>query len=129
MKNMLNKKFAVLGVITLFIILVFSPTTLALKNNRLENIQEKLFDVEITEYKPNGITETRIVKLTQDEVNIFKNKITAARTVEQQLVLLKQYDLISDDITIENLQDGMHKRAESLGITKEVLPEKAMFKC
>jgi hypothetical protein len=128
MRNVFNKKFTVFGVIALFIILAFSPITLAIKNNDIENNQEKLFDVEITEYKPNGNIEKRTVKFTQEEVNELKTKMTTANTVDQQLVLLKDYDLVSDDITIEDLQNGMYQRASSLGITKEVLPEKAMFR-
>jgi len=128
MKNVLNKKFAVFGVIALFIILAFSPTTQAIENDNLEKIQDKLFDVEITEYKPDGNIQKRIVKFTQEEVNSFKNKMTTVKTVDQQLVLLKDYDLVSDDITIEDLQNGMYQKASHLGITKEVIPEKAMFR-
>lgn len=123
----LNKKFVVLGVVVLFIALVFTPTTHAGYINKL-NSKEELIQIEISEYKSDGIIENKIFSLTKKEVNNLKNELLNSKTIEKQLFILKEHELIPEDVNTKDLENDMYKRASSLGITEDTQPEKSRIK-
>ena len=123
----LNKKFVVLGVVILFIALVFTPTTHAGNINK-SNSKGELIQIEISEYKSDGIIENKIFLLTKEEVNDLKKGLLNSKTIEKQLFILKEYELIPENVNTKDLENDMYKRASSLGITEDTQPEKTRIK-
>lgn len=123
----LNKKFVILGIVVLFIALVFTPTTHAGYINE-SNSKEELIQIEISEYKSDGIIENKIFSLTKEEVNELKKGLLNSKTIEKQLFILKEYELIPENVNTKNLENDMYKRASSLGITEDTQPEKTRIK-
>ena len=122
-----NKKYVVLGVVVLFIALVFTPTTHAGYINEL-NSKGELIQIEISEYNSDGIIENKIFSLTKKEVNDLKMELLNSKTIEKQLFILKEHELIPENINTEDLENDMYKRASSLGITEDTQPEKSRIK-
>jgi hypothetical protein len=123
----LNKKFVVLGVVVLFIALVFTPTTHATNINE-SNLKEELIQIEISEYKSDGIIENKTFSLTKGEVNDLKKGLLNSKTIEKQLFILKEYELIPENVNTKDLENDMYKKASSLGITEDIQPEKTRIK-
>lgn len=59
-----------------------------------EESRQELIEIEVTEYKPDGSIETRVVYLTQSEINNLKNKLRDAQTLDEEFSILKSYGLI-----------------------------------
>jgi hypothetical protein len=123
----LNKKFVVLGVVVLLIALVFTPTTHASNINE-SNSKEGLIQIEISEYKSDGIIENKTFSLTKEEVKDLKKGLLNSKTIEKQLFILKEYELIPENVNTKDLENDMYKRASSLGITEDIQPEKTRIK-
>ena len=114
-----TKKFLAYGLIFLFIAVSFTSTI-----NAENNIagKKKLFDVEITEYKPDGTIDKGIISLTKVELLGLKKDLLAAKTNEQKLSVFKEKGLISQSIKLNDLEQGMYQKAENLGISKNIDP-------
>jgi hypothetical protein len=123
----LNKKIVILGVVALFIALVFTPTTQAGLANEL-NLKEELIQIEISEYKSDGLIENKIFTLTKKEVNRLKSELLNSKTIEEQLLILKENGLIPENVNNKDLENGMYKRASSLGLTEDLSAEKSSFR-
>ena len=123
----LNKKLGVLGVICLFFTLTITPTTQANTLSEL-NSKEVLTQIEISEFKSDGSIENKIFSLTKTEFNFLKNELLNSKTIEEQLVILKGYGLIPENVKTKDLENGMYKKALSLGLTEDNLPEKSSIK-
>jgi len=124
---LLNKKLLVFGVAVIFFALVFIPATHANYNNEL-NSDEELLQVEISEYKSDGIIENKIFSLTKKEVNNLKEELLNTITIEEQLSILKEYSLIPENVNTIDLENDMLKKASSLGINEDFIPEKSRIK-
>lgn len=128
MKIAFSKKYFVIGVVVLLLALAYAPTTQAKIGNDLKNDEKQLFGVEIEEYKPDGSTVKNIVKLTQIEINSLKSELINAKTNEDQISIFKKYNLISKDVKVDDLESGMYKKAERLGLDKDILLNKLQIK-
>jgi hypothetical protein len=128
MKIAFSKKYFVIGVVLLLLALAYAPTTQANIGNDSKNDEKQLFEVEIKEYKPDGSTIKNIVKLTQIEINSIKSELINANTNEDQISIFKKYNLISKDVKVDDLESGMYKKAESLGLDKNMLLNKLQIK-
>jgi hypothetical protein len=124
---LLNKKFITFGVVVLFIILVFTPITHASFLNDF-NSKKNLIQIEISEYNSDGIVENKIFSLTKKEVNELKMELLNSKTIENQLLILKEHRLIPENIGIKDLENGMNKKAAGLGITEDSQPVKSRIK-
>jgi hypothetical protein len=60
-------------------------------------------------------------------MNDLKNEILNSESVEDQLSILKKYNLISQDVNEEELKNGMFERAEDLGFDPDT-PVESRFK-
>ncbi len=110
------KKIFIIGAITLFLILAVSPAIQAENTNNSINDKEKLYEIEIEEFKADGTTEKNIIQLTNKELNELKNELLSTRSVDDQLLILKKYNLIPEDKSINDLENGMREKAFNLGI-------------
>jgi hypothetical protein len=105
------------AVIILFIAISLAPAI----NSESNSIKdEKNCDVEITEYKSDGTINKVTISLTKDELNDLKKDLFTAETQEQKLTILKQKGLVPQNIELENLEKGMYKKAERLGISNDI---------
>jgi len=116
MRKSISKLFVV-GVITLFIILTFTPAI-----NAVEDIKEvNLTEIEVTNYNPDGSITTEIISIEKSDMESLKNKLVAAKSLENRLEVLKEYKIISKDQTEDELYQGMLNKAEKLGLTRNLL--------
>jgi len=84
-----------------------------------KEVQEKSVKAEITEYTSNGLIEKRVIALSQGEADELKSKLIDAETFEERFSILKEYGLILREISLENWKEGMYKKAEAMGLTKD----------
>jgi hypothetical protein len=119
-----GKKYYVIGVAILIMALAYAPITQAEIDDGLKNDEIQLFEVEIEEYKPDGSIEKNIVKLTQIEINSLKNELLDVKTDEDQISILKKYNLIQKNVKADDLELGMYKKAELLGLDNDNLRKK-----
>ena len=122
-----DKKFLAFGVLILFFTLIFTPITYASLENQSKP-KEKLFQIEISGYTSDGITENKIYSLTKKQVNDLKNELLQSKTIENQLFILKKYNLIPENVDATDLENDMHKKASKLGINKDMLPENSKIR-
>ena len=80
-----DKKFVAFGVLILFFTLIFTPITYASLENQSKP-DEDLLQIEISEYKSDGIIENKIFSLTKKEVNDLKDELLKSKTIEKQLL-------------------------------------------
>ena len=84
-----------------------------------EGYQHACIDIEVTEYKPDGSTETRTVSLPRRDAAALKEKLLKKQTIEEQFSLLKEFHLIPADASPQALRAGMEQAADEMGLTKE----------
>ncbi len=128
MKKSFTNKFVVYGVIGIFITLALAPVTFARISNDTKNIKEELLEVEISEYKPDGSIDKKVFSFTQKEINNIKNEILSIKSIDEQLSVLKKYNLIRQDKTVKELETGMYENANRLGITPDEYPQQSKLK-
>jgi hypothetical protein len=105
-------KLYVTAVITLFLILCFIPAT-----NTAESIKKAdLTEIEVTDYNPDGSITTKIVTIKKSDMITLKNKLVNSESIEENLNVLKEYNLVSKDQTPEDLYQGMLNKADLLGL-------------
>jgi len=122
-----DKKFVAFGVLILFFTLIFTPITYASLENQSKP-DEDLLQIEISEYKSDGIIENKIFSLTKKEVNDLKDELLKSKSIEKQLFVLKEHNLIPENVETIDLENNMYKKASNLGIYKDIQPEKAKIK-
>ena len=122
-----DKKFVAFGVLILFFTLIFTPITYASLENHSKP-EKDLLQIEISEYTSDGIIENKIYSLTKEQVNDLKNEMLQSKTIENQLFILKKYNLIPENVDVTDLENDMYKKASNLGINKDLIPEKSRFK-
>ncbi len=115
--SMFTKKFLVTIVIFLFIAISFTSAINAENNFNKGN---KFFDVEITEYKSDGTIDRNIISLTKVELLNLKKELLASKTIGEKLSVFKGKGLISRDVKVSNLEQGMYQKAEKFGISKNM---------
>ncbi len=88
-------------------------------NATTEDVQESVIKIEVNEYKPDGTIETTSVPLAQGGVNELKKALLLAKNSDERFDVLKEYGLIPEEETLDDLKQGMCERAELMGITPE----------
>jgi len=113
------KKWLVVGIIILFLMIGFSPIINADGNT----IPQAIGDVPITilECKADGTAERTVFRMTQAQADSFHEEMRNAQDLETKLSIYKKYTLISQDITVDTLQAGMEERAQEMGLTQDDL--------
>jgi len=70
----------------------------------------------VTRYNADGSAERHVMSLSAQTVQRLKERIVEASTAEERLTLLQEYDLLSDDISLDAWKTGMEQRAAMLGL-------------
>lgn len=83
-----------------------------------KEMQEKLIEAEIIEYNPNGLTEKKIVALSESKANELKNKLMSTETMDERFSILQKYGLI-DKISLDRWKEGMYKKAAEIGLMED----------
>ena len=138
-ENNFLKKGLVIGIIILFVGVAILPGTYANVSN-LNTVQQKtvsfninnrgelntvLFSEEdvveilITENKPDGSIEETIVLLPREQVEELSKELKEAREPEKKIAIYKEYELIPQDVSLEQLRIGMLQKAQHLGLTQK----------
>jgi len=115
-------------VIALLLALAFIPSINAdiEKNIPPVNIvskDEKLVKLVVTEHKPDGTKESKIVRMLESDIKQLQDDLRNAKDLDERLSIYKNYKLIPEDVTSEKLRAGMEERARQLGLTEEKLEE------
>ena len=126
MNKSVGKKFFVFGVLSLFLILAFTPATQAEGDHDFTEVKEKLFNIEIEEFKADGSIKKKVFEITQNEINKLKNELLSTESIEERLLVLKKYNLIPKDKVVDELETGMYEKADRLGITPDYAPQKTI---
>ncbi|MEA2054509.1 MAG: hypothetical protein U9O96_05265 [Candidatus Thermoplasmatota archaeon] len=135
MGKTLWKKGLVVGVIAVFLGITLTPAIGTLNSPVLyekdgkiyamsdtgncEGKKINLIKIEVNEYMPDGSIETRVVPLTEKEVNELKSRLYNAKTIEERFSMLKEYGLIPEETLLEGLEKGMYAKAERMGLVRE----------
>ena len=122
-----DKKFVAFGVFIIFLTLIFTPITNASFKDQSDP-EEDLLQIEISEYTSDGLIVDKIFSLTKKEINDLKNELLGSKTIEKQLIVLKEHGLIPENVDATDLENSMYKRASNLGINREISPEKASIR-
>lgn len=89
-------------------------------DNRGEMLPQERVEVEVTEHRPDGRTNTRLVVLTQSEIEALETSLSATFSLEEKLVLLKEYGLIPMDASCGAIQAGLKQRAAEIGFVGKI---------
>ena len=120
------KKLLVVGVIVLFLGLAIAPSINAIVDGSKpklfsRNADCKTVKLAVYEYKADGTIEKNIVRLSYEKLNELKEEIQTVENIEERLSILKEYNLLPQDVTLEKLRAGMERKAQRVGLTDERL--------
>lgn len=126
------RKGLIIGIITLFMSLTALP---ALSTGQLINLGDKnrkfgiteamdtpletrgnTIEIELTEYRPDGSYETRMVELPLDMVREIMITFQNLKDPISGFTILKKYGLIPEGTRLEDWRRGMQNRAQTLGV-------------
>jgi hypothetical protein len=113
---MKKNNIIILGVIGLLLILGLTPAASGSYFNNDETDINELIDVEVIDYKEDGTTETRVVKLNLLEIKNFKKDYLNTKSVDEKLQILQKYKLVSEETSLLEWKYGMLSIAKELGI-------------
>ena len=118
-KRTMKRKCLVVGIILLFLTIGFSPIINADHNTVQETIDR--VPVTILESRPDGTVEKTAVRMTHEQADSFHEELRNAHDLDIKLSIYKKYNLISQDVTVDSLREGMEKRAQEMGLTQNGL--------
>jgi|GEM_PF-3367849 len=110
------------GIVLLFLMIGASPIINADGNA----IPQSIDDVSITilECKADGTVERTVFRMSSEQAESFHEEMGNALDLEMRLSIYKKYNLISQDITVDSLREGMEERAQEMGLTQDGLMSK-----
>jgi len=120
------KKLLAVGVIVLFLGLAIAPSINAIVDGSKpklfsRNADDKTVKLVVYEYKADGTIEKNIVRLSYEKLNELKEEMQTVENIEERLSILKEYNLLPQDVTLEKLRAGMEEKAQRVGLTDERL--------
>ena len=107
------KKGAAIGAVFVIMSLVFVPA-LHSTADAVDDSQ-KLY-AEITEYRADGSTVQRVITLTRLMVEDIKAAILETHDQEKRFQILREYELLPADSSLDKWQKGMMQRADVIGL-------------
>lgn len=113
------KKCFTVGIILLLLTIGFTP----ILNANINATTQTKEDVPITilVYKGDGTAERTDFLMSAEQADNFREEMENAQDLETRLSIYKKYNLISDEITVDWLQQGMQERAQTMGLTQNGL--------
>lgn len=127
-----------LGIILLFVGLSFSPATgsiLEADDNQISTQEEK---IQVYFWDTTGVRTTKqIIELTEAEWlelrlelrEIRASSNTMEELLDNQIEIFKQYDLVTEDVTYDEIQQKANKRFANRPLRRSIAPAetKAIF--
>ncbi|MFO7678076.1 MAG: hypothetical protein R6V50_06840 [Thermoplasmatota archaeon] len=110
------KKCFTVGIILLLLTIGFTPILNANINATTQTTEE--VPITILVYKGDGTVERIDFLMSAEQADKFREEMENAQDLETRLSIsiYKKYNLISDEITVDWLQQGMQERAQRNGI-------------
>jgi hypothetical protein len=78
--------------------------------------QHTLIDLQVTEYRADGTTETNTVWISCDEAVALDNALENAHTLKDQIALLVEHQVLPQDASLDAIAEGIEKQAAILDI-------------
>jgi len=108
------RKLLIVGVIILFLGLAISPSI-----NANVSKESELVEIKVSNYREDGRAEKTTIKLSKEKASELAKQIRQSDDPEEQFLLHKEYGLIPEDVTREQLRQKMLRVAERLDLTQE----------
>ena len=104
----MNKKIFTTSIVILFIGLALAPGINAVVEKKtppqdVSTASEKMVRLLVTEYKPDGTKESKIVRLPESQVEEMRKRLKTVDDLDDRLSIYKEYELIPLDVTSEKL--------------------------
>ena len=117
------KKLLVVGVIVLFLGLAIAPSINANINRKLPRAvlnatDDEIVEIIVTEFKLDGTIEKSTVEMSCQKAKELRKELKDVKNEEVRLSIYKKYNLISQDVTREQLRADMEERAWIIRISK-----------
>jgi hypothetical protein len=122
--NPLLRRGIAVVVIALLIALAFAPSINADTEKKATILEvsgesEKMVRLVVTEHKPDGTKESKIVKLPQSQVKQMREELQHAEDIDERLSIYKTYGVIPEDVTREKLRAGIEEKTQKMSLKKE----------
>jgi hypothetical protein len=114
-QNTIVKKGLIVGIVLLFLTIGFSPIINA-DGNKIGSIPITIF-----ECKADGTVKRTVFRMSPEQADSFHEEMRNAQDLETKLSIYKKYNLISQDITVDSLREGMEERAQRMGLAQNGL--------
>ena len=122
----ITKRIACFGVFLLLIGITFTPvisscTVKCFKTSYQLREKSATAEVVVREYNGDGTYKEIKKKLTVEKIEELKEKVLNAKNFEERLEILKEYNLVSKDASVQKYREKIKKLAEKLDINEEKL--------
>ena len=122
----MKRKCLAIGIILLFVVIACSPAIYAQDDTIVSKTfsipkNEDTVSITVLEYKPDGTIGKSVVKMTQEQEKRFRAELKSVKDTDTRLSIYKQYNLIPQDVTYEELRLGMEEKARRFGSEIEML--------
>jgi hypothetical protein len=116
----LKRKCLAVGIILLFVGIIFSPMSSANDKAILPKTlsfptKTDMVSITVLEYKPDGTVEITFVNMTQEQAKRLRTEIRNTKETDARLSIYKKYHLIPQDVTDEKLKSGLEEKIQRFG--------------
>jgi hypothetical protein len=132
MEKSLGKKGLVIGLAAIFLTIAIMPAMGSINHEKAaikqdiykegyEDEKKEMIQVTVTKYSPDGAITSKQISLEVKEAIELKTRLYTTTKMEERYSLLKKYQLVPLDTTLEDLKIGMYELLSSNGITLQTL--------
>lgn len=87
----------------------------------LNNYENDLEKILVYEYKADGTKVKTIVEINAEDLHELQKEINNGKNKETRLSIFQKYGVIPKHVTYDSLREGMGKKAQNMGVTKNQL--------
>jgi hypothetical protein len=111
------------GLVVVIVFLLMTIGFTPIINANINTTTQTIGNVPITilECKADGTVQRTVFMMSPEQADSFHDEMRNAQDLETKLSIYKKYNLISQDITVDSLREGMEERAQSIGLTQNGL--------
>lgn len=88
-------------------------------STKTDFLNEDIVEIEVTKHRADGTVEKSIKELSKEKALELRNKLESREHTNNTLSIFKEYGLISDNITDDQLYEEMLKGVERYGYSQE----------
>lgn len=117
----LIKKFIILLLIVSFININLCQAKSFLQTDNTINNSDKSNGIKVLvlSYQPDGSIQQSIIKISKISFASMKTDLQNTKSINEKLSIYKKYSLVPNNITVEQLREGMFTKSQKLNLTKE----------